>query len=208
MRPTLLYIATLFVLACAAFSSCEQNDNQAAEQIDTLKYQYSLDCSRELMKYTDIEITYAKGNGEIVIDTLTIDNMSRLSTAVREFDGNTYTLDTTSIMSWIEDIDIDTIPARLYLKSRYLIKPDIDIDNDKMVHIGSRMQIQYIWDWDSTCNFKINGSFRCIDCPIHDVKGSKLKTYLELVNDEPPTLDYILQRKASNRTVGELVENN
>ena len=207
MKPTLLYIATIFVLACAAFSSCEQNDNQAPEQIDSLKFQYDLSCSRELMKYTDIEITYAKGNGEIVIDTLTIDNMSSLSTFVREFDGNTYTLDTTSIMSWIEDIDIDTIPARLYLKSRYLIKPDIDIDNDKMVHIGSRLQFQCVSDWDSTRNFRFYDSYRCIVCPIHDVKGSKLKTYLELVNDEPPTLDYTLQRKATNRTVGELVEN-
>lgn len=211
MKPTLLYIATLVVIACAAFTSCEQKSNQSPQHIDSLKFQYLWECSRELMDYVDIEITYANSNGELVTDTLTRDNISSLSLGIQDYDG-LWNYDSTSTVSWFEDIIIDTIPARLYLKARYLIKPGIEVDKDKMIRIGSSMSLQHSWDSeesDSTYepDFVMRDHYRVIFCPIHSVRGSKLKTYLELANDEASTLDYTVQRRASDPSIGELVKN-
>lgn len=210
MKPTLLYIATLVVMACAAFTSCEQKSNQSPEHIDSLRFQYSWDCSRELMDYVDIEITYANSNGELITDTLTRDNISSLSLGIQDYDG-LWNYDSTSTVGWFEDIIIDTIPARLYLKTRYLIKPGIDIDKDKMIRIGSSMCIQHspaeYSDSTYTPNFVMRDYYRVIFCPIHSVRDNKLKTYLELANEEASTLDFTVQSKASDSSIGELVEN-
>lgn len=211
MKPTLLYIATLVVITCAAFTSCEQKSNQSPQHIDSLKFQYSWDCSRELMDYVYIEITYANSNGELVTDTLTRDNISSLSLGIQDYDG-LWNYDSTSTVSWFEDIIIDTIPARLYLKARYLIKPGIEVDKDKMIRIGSSMSLQHCWDpeeSDSTYepDFVMRDHYRVTFCPIHSVRGSKLKTYLELANEEASMLDYTVQRSASDSSIGELVKN-
>lgn len=210
MKPTLLYIATLVVMACAVFTSCEQKSNQSPEHVNSLKFQYSWDCSRELMDYVDIEITYTNSNGELITDTLTRDSISSLSVGIQDYDG-LWNYDLTSAVSWAEDIIIDTIPARLYLKARYLIKPGIDVDKDKMIHIGSSMCINHypVQDTDSTYtpNFVMRDHYRVTFCPIHSVRGSKLKTYLELANEEASTLDYTVQRKTDDSSIGELVKN-
>lgn len=210
MKPTLLYIATLVVMACAVFTSCEQKSNQSPEHVNSLKFQYSWDCSRELMDYVDIEITYTNSNGELITDTLTRDSISSLSVGIQDYDG-LWNYDLTSAVSWTEDIIIDTIPARLYLKTRYLIKPGIDIDKDKMIRIGSSMCINHypVQDTDSTYtpNFVMRDHYRVTFCPLHSVRGSKLKTYLELANEEASTLDYTVQRSASDSSIGELVKN-
>ena len=210
MKPTLLYIATLVVIACAVFTSCEQKSNQSPEHVNSLKFQYSWDCSRELMDYVDIEFTYTNGNGELITDTLTRDSISSLSVGIQDYDG-LWNYDLTSAVSWAEDIIIDTIPARLYLKARYLIKPGIDVDKDKMIRIGSSMCINHypVQDTDSTYtpNFVMRDHYRVTFCPIHSVRGSKLKTYLELANEEASTLDYTVQRSASDSSIGELVKN-
>lgn len=210
MKPTLLYIATLVVMACAVFTSCEQKSNQSPEHIDSLRFQYSWDCSRELMDYVDIEITYTNGNGELITDTLTRDNISSLSLGIQDYDG-LWNYDSTSTVGWFEDIIIDTIPARLYLKARYLIKPGIEVDKDKIIRIGSSMCIQHypVEYSDSTYepNFVMRDYYRVIFCPIHSVRGSKLKTYLELANEEASTLDYTVQRKTDDSSIGELVKN-
>jgi len=210
MKPTLLYIATLVVMACAVFTSCEQKSDQSPQHIDSLKFQYSWDCSRELMDYVDIEFTYTNSNGELVTDTLTRDNISSLSLGIQDYDG-LWNYDSTSTVSWTEDIIIDTIPARLYLKARYLIKPGIEVDKDKMIRIGSSMCINHypVQDTDSTYtpNFVMRVHYRVTFCPIHSVRGSKLKTYLELANEEASTLDYTVQRTASDSSIGELVKN-
>lgn len=211
MKPTLLYIATLVVMACAVFTSCEQKSNKSPQHIDSLKFQYSLDCSRELMDYVDIEITYANSHGELITDTLTRDNISSLSLGIQDYDG-LWNYDSTSTVGWFEDIIIDTIPARLYLKTRYLIKPGIDIDKDKMIRIGSSMCIQHspveYSDSTYTPNFMMRDHYRVIFCPIHSVRGSKLKTYLELANEDPATLDYTVRCTATDASQGELVKNN
>ena len=211
MKPTLFYIATLVVMACAVFTSCEQKSNQSPEHVNSLKFQYSWDCSRELMDYVDIEFTYTNGNGELITDTLTRDNISSLSVGVQDYDG-LWNYDLTSAVSWAEDIIIDTIPARLYLKARYLIKPGIDIDKDKMIRIGSSMSFSHLGyseDSDSTFTpkFVMRDYYRVTFCPIHSVRGSKLKTYLELANEEASTLDYTVQSRASDSSIGELVKN-
>lgn len=211
MKPTLLYIATLVVMACAVFTSCEQKSDQSPQHIDSLKFQYSWNCSRELMDYVDIEITYANSNGELITDTLTKDNISSLSLGILDYDGLGNN-DSTSTVGWTEDIIIDTIPARLYLKARYLIKPGIDVDKDKMIRIGSSMSFShfgYAEDSDSTFTpkFVMRDYYRVTFCPIHSVRGSKLKTYLELANEEASTLDYTVQSTASDPSTGELVKN-
>ena len=212
MKPTLLYIATLVVIACAAFSSCEQKSNQSPAHVDSLSIQYSWDCSRELMDYVDIEITYANSKGELVTDTLTRDNISSLSLGIRDCDGLWY-YDSTSTVSWNEDIVIDTIPARLYLKARYLIKPGIEVDKDKMIRIGSSMTIQNTTEFSEYSDsipepeFELRDYYRVTFCPIHSVRGNKLKAYLELANEEASTLDYTVQRRASDPSIGEFVKN-
>ena len=212
MKPTLLYIATLVVIACAAFSSCEQKSNQSPAHVDSLSIQYSWDCSRELMDYVDIEITYANSNGELVTDTLTRDNISSLSLGIQDYDGLWY-YDSTSTVSWHEDIVIDTIPARLYLKARYLIKPGIEVDKDKMIRIGSSMSIQNTTEFSEYSDsipepeFELRDYYRVTFCPIHSVRGNKLKAYLELANEEASTLDYTVQRRASDPSIGEFVKN-
>ena len=211
MKPTLLYIATLVVMACAVFTSCEQKSDQSPQHIDSLKFQYSWNCSRELMDYVDIKITYANSNGELITDTLTRDNISSLSLGILDYDGLGNN-DSTSTVGWTEDIIIDTIPARLYLKACYLIKPGIDVDKDKMIRIGSSMSFShfgYAEDSDSTFTpkFVMRDHYRVTFCPIHSVRGSKLKTYLELANEEASTLDYTVQRSASDSSIGELVKN-
>ena len=211
MKPTLLYIATLVVMACAVFTSCEQKSDQSPQHIDSLKFQYSWNCSRELMDYVDIEITYANSNGELITDTLTKDNISSLSLGILDYDGLGNN-DSTSTVGWTEDIIIDTIPARLYLKARYLIKPGIDVDKDKMIRIGSSMSFShfgYAEDSDSTFTpkFVMRDYYRVTFCPIHSVRGSKLKTYLELANEEASTLDYTVQSTSSDPSTGELVKN-
>ena len=211
MKPTLLYIATLVVMACAVFTSCEQKSDQSPQHIDSLKFQYSWNCSRELMDYVDIEITYANSNGELITDTLTKDNISSLSLGILDYDGLENN-DSTSTVGWTEDIIIDTIPARLYLKARYLIKPGIEVDKDKMIRIGSSMSFShfgYAEDSDSTFTpkFVMRDYYRVTFCPIHSVRGSKLKTYLELANEEASTLDYTVQSTSSDPSTGELVKN-
>lgn len=212
MKPTLLYIATLVVIACAAFSSCEQKSNQSPAHVDSLSIQYSWDCSRELMDYVDIEITYANSNGELVTDTLTRDNISSLSLGIQDYDG-LWNYDSTSTVSWNEDIVIDTIPARLYLKARYLIKPGIEVDKDKMIRIGSSMSIQNTTEFSENSDsipepeFELRDYYRVTFCPIHSVRGNKLKAYLELANEEASTLDYTVQRRASDPSIGEFVKN-
>ena len=210
MKPTLLYIATLAVIACAVFTSCEQKSDQSPQHIDSLKFQYSWYCARELMDYVDIEITYANSKGELITDTLTRDNISSFSSGIQDFDG-VWNNDSTSTVEWSEDIIIDTIPARLYLKARYLIKPGIEVDKDKMIRIGSSMAImnspvEYS-DSTDTPNFMMRDYSRVIFCPIHSVRDNKLKTYLELANEEVSTLDFTVQSTASNSSIGELVEN-
>ena len=206
MKPTLLYIAALGVVACAVFTSCEQNNNQGPEHVDSLKYLYSVEYSQELMDYVDIEITYANGKGELITDTLTKDSMQSIQLRFEDFDG--YARDTTRRSAyWDKMINIDTIPARLYLKSRYLMKPDIIVDNDIMIHFLSEIEMQSPW-WksDSTASFKDYG-WEYMKCdPIHSVRGSKLKAYIDLVNEQPPTLDYTLRRDPNDRTEGELVK--
>ena len=206
MKPTLLYIAALGVVACAVFTSCEQNNNQGPEHVDSLKYMYSVEYSQELMDYVDIEITYANGKGELITDTLTKDSMQSILLRFEDFDG--YARDTTRRSAyWDKMINIDTIPARLYLKSRYLMKPDIIVDNDIMIHFLSEIEMQSPW-WksDSTASFKDYG-WEYMKCdPIHSVRGSKLKAYIDLVNEQPPTLDYTLRRDPNDRTEGELVK--
>jgi hypothetical protein len=206
MKPTLLYIAALGVVACAVFTSCEQNNNQGPEHVDSLKYLYSVEYSQELMDYVDIEITYANGKGELITDTLTKDSMQSILLRFEDFDG--YARDTTRRSAyWDKMINIDTIPARLYLKSRYLMKPDIIVDNDIMIHFLSEIEMQSPW-WksDSTASFKDYG-WEYMKCdPIHSVRGSKLKAYIDLVNEQPPTLDYTLRRDPDDRTEGELVK--
>ena len=206
MKPTLLYIAALGVVACAVFTACEQNNNQGPEHVDSLKYLYSVEYSQELMDYVDIEITYANGKGELITDTLTKDSMQSILLRFEDFDG--YARDTTRRSAyWDKMINIDTIPARLYLKSRYLMKPDIIVDNDIMIHFLSEIEMQSPW-WksDSTASFKDYG-WEYMKCdPIHSVRGSKLKAYIDLVNEQPPTLDYTLRRDPNDRTEGELVK--
>lgn len=206
MKPTLLYIAALGVVACAVFTSCEQNNNQGPEHVDSLKYLYSVEYSQELMDYVDIEITYANGKGELITDTLTKDSMQSILLRFEDFDG--YARDTTRRSAyWDKMINIDTIPARLYLKSRYLMKPDIIVDNDIMIHFLSEIEMQSPW-WksDSTASFKDYG-WEYMKCdPIHSVRGSKLKAFIDLVNEQPPTLDYTLRRDPNDRTEGELVK--
>lgn len=212
MKPTLLYIATLVVIACAAFSSCEQKSNQSPAHVDSLSIQYSWNCSRELMDYVDIEITYANSNGELVTDTLTRDNISSLSLGIQDFDG-LWNYDSTSTVSWFENIIIDTVPARLYLKARYLIKPGIEVDKEKMIRIGSSMSIQNITERSEYSDsipepeFELRDYYRVTFCPIHSVRGNKLKAYLELANEEASTLDYTVQRRASDPSIGEFVKN-
>ena len=213
MKPTLLYIATLVVITCAAFTSCEQKSNQSPAHVDSLKFQYSWECSRELMDYVDIEITYANSKGELITDTLTRDSIinSKFHTGIQDFDG-LWNYDSTSIVSWFENIFIDTVPARLYLKTRYLIKPRIDVDKDKMIRIGSRLSLQHFWyseESDSTYepDFVMRDHYRVTFCPIHSVRGNKLKAYLELANEEASTLDYTVQRRASDPSIGEFVKN-
>ena len=206
MKPTLLYIAALGVVACAVFTSCEQNNNQGPEHVDSLKYLYSVEYSQELMDYVDIEITYANGKGELITDTLTKDSMQSILLRFEDFDG--YARDTTRRSAyWDKMINIDTIPARLYLKSRYLMKPDIIVDNDIMIHFLSEIEMQSRWwESDSTASFKDYG-WEYMKCdPIHSVRGSKLKAYIYLVNEQPPTLDYTLRRNPNGRTEGELVK--
>ena len=206
MKPTLLYIAALGVVACAVFTSCEQNNNQGPEHVDSLKYLYSVEYSQELMDYVDIEITYANGKGELITDTLTKDSMQSILLRFEDFDG--YARDTTRRSAyWDKMINIDTIPARLYLKSRYLMKPDIIVDNDIMIHFLSEIEMQSRWwESDSTASFKDYG-WEYMKCdPIHSVRGSKLKAYSDLVNEQPPTLDYTLRRDPNDRTEGELVK--
>ena len=206
MKPTLLYIAALGVVACAVFTSCEQNNNQGPEHVDSLKYMYSVEYSQELMDYVDIEITYANNRGELITDTLTKDSMQSIVLQFEDFDG--YARDTTRRSAfWNKVIYIDTIPARLYLKSRYLMKPGIIVDKDIMIPILSDMQIQSRWwESDSTASFKDYG-WEYMKCdPIHSVRGSKLKAYIDLVNEQPPTLDYTLRRDPDDRTEGELVK--
>ena len=206
MKPTLLYIAALGVVACAVFTSCEQNNNQGPEHVDSLKYLYSVEYSQELMDYVDIEITYANNRGELITDTLTKDSMQSIVLQFEDFDG--YARDTTRRSAyWDKMINIDTIPARLYLKSRYLMKPDIIVDNDIMIHFLSEIEMQSRWwESDSTASFKDYG-WEYMKCdPIHSVRGSKLKAYIDLVNEQPPTLDYTLRRDPNDRTEGELVK--
>ena len=206
MKPTLLYIAASGVVACAVFTSCEQNNNQGPEHVDSLKYLYSVEYSQELMDYVDIEITYANGKGELITDTLTKDSMQSILLRFEDFDG--YARDTTRRSAyWDKMINIDTIPARLYLKSRYLMKPDIIVDNDIMIHFLSEIEMQSRWwESDSTASFKDYG-WEYMKCdPIHSVRGSKLKAYIDLVNEQPPTLDYTLRRDPDDRTEGELVK--
>ena len=206
MKPTLLYIAALGVVACAVFTSCEQNNNQGPEHVDSLKYLYSVEYSQELMDYVDIEITYANGKGELITDTLTKDSMQSILLRFEDFDG--YARDTTRRSAyWDKMINIDTIPARLYLKSRYLMKPDIIVDKDIMIHFLSEIEMQSRWwESDSTASFKDYG-WEYMKCdPIHSVRGSKLKAYIDLVNEQPPTLDYTLRRDPDDRTEGELVK--
>ena len=206
MKPTLLYIAALGVVACAVFTSCEQNNNQEPEHVDSQGYIYLVNYSQELMDYVDIEITYANSKGELITDTLTKDSMQSIVLPYPDFDG--LATDTTRrSATWNKVICIDTIPARLYLKSRYLMKPGIIVDKDIMIPILSDMQIQSRWwESDSTASFKSYGweSMKCD--PIHSVRGSKLKAYIDLVNEQPPTLDYTLRRDPSDRTEGELVK--
>ena len=206
MKQTLLYIAALGVVACAVFTSCEQNNNQGPEHVDSLKYLYSVEYSQELMDYVDIEITYANGKGELITDTLTKDSMQSILLRFEDFDG--YARDTTRRSAyWDKMINIDTIPARLYLKSRYLMKPDIIVDKDIMIHFLSEIEMQSRWwESDSTASFKDYG-WEYMKCdPIHSVRGSKLKAYIDLVNEQPPTLDSTLRRDPDDRTEGELVK--
>ena len=211
MKPTLLYIASLVVMACAVFTSCEQMGNQinkrnynpAPMHVDFLKIEYSMEGSRELMDYVDIEITYANGKGKLVTDTITIDSIKGSYTSIQDFDGK-WSDDSTHFY-WAEYINIDTIPARLYLKYRYLIKPDIEVDQDKMIDVSSSLSFM---DFpDTTDSYLIGDVSPRIYCPIYTVKGSKLKTFLELINENPVTLDYTVRPTASNPEIGEFVKN-
>ena len=195
------------VVACGAFTSCEQNNNQGPEHVDSVKYLYSVEYSQELMDYVDIEITYANSKGELITDTLTKDSMLSVMLRFEDFDG--YARDTTRRSAyWDKKINIDTIPARLYLKSRYLMKPDIIVDSDIMIPFLSEIEMQSRWwESDSTASFKDYSGWEYMKCdPIHSVRGSKLKAYIDLVNEQPPTLDYTLRRNPNDRSEGELVK--
>ena len=212
MKPTLLYIAALVVMVCAVFASCERllgeqekklNRNQEPMPVDFLKFEYSMKGSQEMMDYVDIEITYANGKGELVTDTITRDSIEGRYTSFQDFDGK-WKIDSTHYY-WQRFINIDTIPARLYLKSRYLMKANIDVDKDKIINLYNRLEFM---DYpDSTASYLIGDVSQHIDVPLHSVRGSKLKAYLELVNENPPVLDYIVQPTASNPQIGEYVKN-
>ena len=87
------------------------------------------------------------------------------------------------------------------------MKPDIIVDKDIMIHFLSEIEMQSRWwESDSTASFKDYG-WEYMKCdPIHSVRGSKLKAYIDLVNEQPPTLDYTLRRDPNDRTEGELVK--
>ena len=204
-------------LATAAFSSCVQNngqqqtpqnesadnnsqqqqakndsgDNSSKQQTPKkvrLQYEYSMFCAGDILEFADIEITHTDGNGKFVTETITAEQ-----------------LEDSSIAHWHANISINTIPARLFVSARYLPKSGIKIDKDKLISTkitlsGSSVNYDQIYYKD----------VQMIETPVESVRASKLKAYFDLINENPPTLDYTLQESSNEHRwqAYELVKNN
>ena len=190
MKTTLLYINMFLVLATVAFTACvpstRNKQNQQTPKNVKLHCQYAMYCSGEILDFADIEITYSDSNGKLVTDTITSERKEEESQ---------------SLVEWHIDLGINTVPARLFMSSRYLPKPGSDVDNDKTISTTNEMH------FSSVNSDQIYNCYQSVESPVNSVKASELNNYFNLVNENPPTLDFTLQSMTSGAFKYELVKN-
>ena len=61
------------LVAMMMFTSCVQNNKkqQQTPKEVKLQYEYSMFCPSEILEFADIEVTYANGDGTLISDTIT-----------------------------------------------------------------------------------------------------------------------------------------
>lgn len=168
------------VLATAAFTSCVQKNKkqQQTPKEVKLQYEYNMFCPSEILEFADIEVTYADGDGTLISDTITSEQIEVSSS------------DSESMVDFHTNIKINSVPTRLYLTFRYLPKDGVSAGADKSVSTEATMYF-------STVNSdQIFDYVQPYENPTKSVKASELKAYFDQFNANPPTLDYTLQEKS------------
>ena len=176
--------ATLMLVAMMMFTSCVQNNKkqqQAQQQTPKkvkLQYEYNMFCPSEILEFADIEITYADGDGTLISDTITSEQIEVSSS------------DSESMVDFHTNIKINVVPTRLYLTFRYLPKEGVSAGTDKTVSTEATMYF-------STVNAdQILDYVQPYENPTKSVKASELKAYFDQFNENPPVFDYTLQEKS------------
>lgn len=188
----LIFNITLMLVAMMMATSCVQNNKkQQTPKEVKLQYEYNMFCPSDILEFTDIEITYADGDGTLITDTITSEQTEVSSS------------DSGSMVDFHTNIKINAVPTRLYVTFRYLPKDGITAGTDKSVSTAATMYI-------STVNSdQVLDGHRSYENPTQSVKASDLKAFFDKFNENPPTLDYTLQEKSGILTNAlELVKNN
>ena len=173
-----IFNITLILVAIMALTSCVQNNKkQQTPKEVKLQYEYNMFCPSEILEFADIEITYADGDGTLISDTITSEQIEVSSS------------DSGSMVDFHTNIKINVVPTRLYLTFRYLPKDGVSAGADKTVSTEATMYL-------STVNSdQIFDYVQPYENPTKSVKASELKAYFDQFNENPPVFDYTLQKK-------------
>ena len=173
-----IFNITLILVAIMALTSCVQNNKkQQTPKEVKLQYEYNMFCPSEILEFADIEITYADGDGTLISDTITSEQIEVSSS------------DSGSMVDFHTNIKINVVPTRLYLTFRYLPKDGVSAGADKTVSTEATMYL-------STVNSdQIYDYVQPYENPTKSVKASELKAYFDQFNENPPVFDYTLQEK-------------
>lgn len=103
MKKLLSYFAIIMLVATAALTSCDKQQN---EKEVPLMVTYSIDCSKDLLNLCDLVVTYKGNDGVDVVDTITVID------------------DTTTMQSWTKTIQTHKVPVKIGLDYTLVQKTD------------------------------------------------------------------------------------
>ena len=104
MKKPLSYFAIIMLVATAALTSCDQQQN---EKEVPLMVTYTIDCSKDLLNLCDLVVTYKGNDGVDVVDTITVTDT-----------------DTTSTKSWTKTIQTHKVPVKIGMDYTLVQKTD------------------------------------------------------------------------------------
>ncbi len=200
MKRTLLYIATAAVIATTVFTSC--GPDKTKREAHKMAAGYFMDFSRDLINLADIEVTYRNADGQIVIDTITSNQIDTFSTGARTVimpDSNGVEQpgaieEDTSVLTWPGvTMEFDSIPTRVSISVRILPKPLNEVNKDNRYYL-------YLWYGLSVAEdgfyWKTRDAVTLLDWV--DVHGSNVGKAIDIANDDRTTLDCTTQRVGPN----------